>query len=120
MKIGEVKEQGEAGAGGSEEIVGQNVELFGDGESWGAEEVDDEGDDGGGTGNGSEGLVDIRIITGYELKGYGFERRVRGGVLREGSGGEVAEVDGGDGGGYGGDVRAGVERGGYGEDGDGE
>lgn len=62
VKSREVEEQGEASAGGGEEIVGRNVELFGDAESWGAEEVDDKGEDSGVERYGPEGMVDIRIV----------------------------------------------------------
>ena len=64
VKSGNVKEQGEASARRSEEILGRNVELFCDGESWGAEEVDDECEDVGVTRNGLESLVDIRVVDG--------------------------------------------------------
>lgn len=64
VKSREVKEQSEAGAGGREEIVDRNVKLSSDLQSWGAEHVDDESEDGGGVRDGLEGLVDIRVAEG--------------------------------------------------------
>ena len=61
VKGREVEEQCEAGAGGSEEIVGRNVELSGDPKNGGAEEVDDDGEDGGITRDRLEGMADVRV-----------------------------------------------------------
>ena len=119
----EVKEGSEAGGAGSEEIVGRDVELSGDGKRRRTEEVDDEGADGGMVGDGEKGLVEVGIIEAEELENEGFEVGRVERIKRKRYGGKVEEGDGREGGGDAGEIRgggAGVVGRSDDEDGDGE
>lgn len=62
VQSGKVEINSEAGDARGEEAVGWNLELGGDVENRGAEEVEDEGADDGGLGDGEEGVVDERVV----------------------------------------------------------
>ena len=88
----EVQEGGEDGGAGGEEVVSGDPHVVGDVEGGGAEDVDDEGADGGGLRDVEEGLGDVRAVEANEVEGNGGGAAGGGGVdLEEG---EAAEGDG--------------------------
>lgn len=123
MESGNVQERGQPTCAGGEVVVGGDVERGGDSEGGVAEEVDDEGFDGGGHGERDEGLVECWVVEADDFEvGETKVGRREGEVIGvgEGDGGEMVEGHGRVAGGDSGD-EVGVRRwGGEEEDGYGE
>lgn len=94
MDGGMVEEDSKATGAGGVEAVGGDMELLGDVEDGIGKEIEDDGFDGGGFGDGEEGLVHVGVVEAEKAKDEGFV--VGRGDLLEGKGNwrEVVEDDG--------------------------
>lgn len=94
VKGGEVEEDGKAGSWGGEEAVGRDFEVGGDVEDGVAEEVEEQGSDVGGIGDGEKGLVDEGIVDAEEAEDESLMVGGRGDVVGDGDGWKVVEGNG--------------------------